>query len=840
MIIGPKKTLALLSFCLLLGNAAASSAETTGRPTASAQGTRKNRGDQSRPRRTPSRFVGLDEGRGYVPQDLPLRPAPRRPWEQETGPVSGPLVRRVFRNPRAKDVTSLSAQGALVGKSIYLSPGHGWYWTGSRWTTQRGNTYGIVEDLSNAEAVDQFLMDFLWRAGAQVVPMREVDTTTAMVICDDGDGTNHPDECLYEELGDPNLFSDSTLAAFGRQSLPLDSSAAPFEAGGNRLLDVSDQATASFRWTFNVPESNWYDVWVSYSAYSARAPDAHYIVHHAGGDAHFLVDQRHHGGTWILLGRFYFQEGTDPERGSVELANDSAHPGPDVQVSGDAVRLGGGMGLIDRGGGASQRPRWEECCRYHAQFTGAPSSIYNSSSGDDHTDDVSCRSRLAAWTHEPGEDAIYLSWHSNAGGGQGTSIYVYGSGAPGQCTTPSPTAGSIELADTILAEVVGDLRADWDPDWTDRGRHCAWFGELNPSHNDEMPATLIEVAFHDLESDAAALAEPAFRRLLARAIYQGIVRYFAQRDDTEPHFLPEPPSGLCAVHLGPCSVKLTWSPPQADPAGGDPPEGYLLFMGTSGRAFGDPVADVQDTQFVIDGLTPGRVYYFRVAAYNQGGLSEPTRIVALQLPGWPGQTSVLAIQGFGRLDATQDLLRRESSALGVAKRVIPAKMNDGAAMVEHAKALGSYGVAFDSCEDQAFADGNAPDLDDYQLVDLVAGRWANSQQAILPEVRTALSTFLENGGKLVLSGSGLARGLIDEGSQGRDFAEQVLGIGSQPINPEYGISGRNWLSGTWTATDDEGPAGTYDASPSEALVAQADQSVVAVWETNLWWSWTSP
>ncbi len=769
----------------------------------------------------------IDEGRGYLPEDLPLQPPPTRPWEETTGPVTGPSVVRLWGRKGAKDLTDLSARGALVGKSIYLSPGHGWYWTGSYWTTQRGNPYGIVEDLSNAEAVDQFLMDFLWRAGAQIVPMREVDTTETMVVCDDGDGSNHPEKCIFEELGDPSLFSDSTLAAYGRLAFPLGSSSAPFEAGGNRLLDVTETQTASFRWTFNVPESNWYGVWISYSSYSARAPDAHYIVHHAGGDAHFLVDQRHHGGTWILLGRFYFDAGTNPEHGSVELANDSAHVGPDRQVSADAVRLGGGMGIIDRGGGPSNKPRWEECCRYHAQFTGAPASIYNSSTGDDHTDDISCRSRLAAWTHETGEDSIYLSWHSNAGGGQGTSIYVYGSGGPGECTTPSPTPGSVALADTILAEVVGDLRLDWDPDWRDRGRHCAWFGELNPSHNGEMPAALIEVAFHDLPEDVAALSEPAFRRILARAIYQGIVRYFADRDNEQPHFLPEPPWGLSAVHRGPCSVELSWNPPVDDPAGGDPPEGYLVFMGTHGRAFGDPAQTTQETNLLIEDLEPGVVYYFRVAAFNQGGVSEKTRTVAVRLPGWPGRTSVLAIQGFGRLDSSQNLIRRESSALGRATRMIPARMNDGSYLVEHAKALAAYGAAFDSCEDQAFAAGTAPDLQDYDVVDLAAGRWADSDHVILPELRSALSEFVGQGGRLILSGSVLARGLASEGADAQQFAEQTLGIRSVPMEPTYEITGQDWLEGTWALSDDQGPAGTYDASPTESLEATGDLSTVA-------------
>ena len=31
--------------------------------------------------------------------------------------------------------------------------------------------------------------------------------------------------------------------------------------------------------------------------------DAHFVVKHAGGESHFRINQRRHGGTWVLLGR---------------------------------------------------------------------------------------------------------------------------------------------------------------------------------------------------------------------------------------------------------------------------------------------------------------------------------------------------------------------------------------------------------------------------------------------------------------------------------------------------------------------------------------------------------
>ena len=65
-----------------------------------------------------------------------------------------------------------------------------------------------------------------------------------------------------------------------------------------------------------------------------------------------------------------------------------------------------------------------------------------------------------------------------------------------------------------------------------------------------MPAAMFIVGFHDNVSDAAALADPGFRKLVARAIYQGLVKYFAARDATPIRLLPEPPGAPAAVSVG--------------------------------------------------------------------------------------------------------------------------------------------------------------------------------------------------------------------------------------------------------------------------------------------------
>ena len=50
------------------------------------------------------------------------------------------------------------------------------------------------------------------------------------------------------------------------------------------------------------------------------------------------------------------------------------------------------------------------------------------------------------------------------------------------------------------------------------------------------------------EKDARALTEPQFRNLAARAVYKGIVQYFAKKNGKRPVYLPEPPTHLIAVN----------------------------------------------------------------------------------------------------------------------------------------------------------------------------------------------------------------------------------------------------------------------------------------------------
>jgi len=706
----------------------------------------------------PGAVAGYRPLTDFLPEITP--PGPKK--HESPRLVATPLV-VPFDSPAKR-------KGLLAGKHVYISQGHGWTWTPNlgRWATQRGNTHGVVEDFVNAEAINQYLVHYFENAGATVFTVRERDMNPQMVVVDDADGGEYADNGTYEESG---TFSDSTAAGFANFEAPYDNGTNPMTIGGSRYHYTAAQAEAFARWVPVIPEEGYYNVYVSYAASDNRTSAAHYSVRHPGGITDFFVDQRGHGHTWVFLGSFRFDAGYSVEFGCVELHNDSPDSPGETVVSADAVRFGGGTGLINRGTGSgltngptSGKPRWEECSRYSCQYNGGPPDVYDHSSSDGK-DDVSSRSRYAAWQHEEGEDAVYLSWHTNAPNpGVGTSTYVYGPNSPDGQYIFSGTENSDLLAEFVHLEIVGDLTYGYDPDWTDRGIRSAWFGELNPKHNPEMPSVLVEVAFHATESDCKKLQDPKFRNLVARSFYQGTARFFAWKDGADAVFLPEPPTRFRVETIGPGTARLTWADPPLDELEvlGDMPSGFVVYYGTDGHSFdnGTNVGDVHS--FEVSGLEPHVAHYFRVTAYNDGGESFSTPTLAT-MQNEAGQHGVLIVGAFDRLDRAA-LIPEDLSpwSLGSVMRMYLHRMNSYDYVVRHGETLSALSMPFDS----AWHDANLPVdlLMDYLVVDWMCGEDSTEDDSLSLDELTRLGTLLQQGGRLFVTGSEIGWDLVEEGT----------------------------------------------------------------------------
>jgi hypothetical protein len=536
----------------------------------------------------------------------------------------------------------------------------------------------------------------------------------------------------------------------------------------------------------------------------------------------------------VYLGHYAFNGGIHPETSGVWLHNDTQAGKDGKYLIADVVRFGGGMGDIARGTGkppaagpTSLRPRWEESCRTYAQFSGAPPAVYDSTA-DDPSDDVSCRSRMSAWDHENGEDAIYLSWHTNAPSpARGTSTYVYGPNPPDGTYQFTGTKGSDVFGKLVQKFVVDDIRKLWDPNWKDRGVFSAYFGEINPNHNPEMPAVLVEAAFHSTKEDADQLREPRFRHLLARSLYKAIAKYFADRDKLPLHLLPEPPADLALVRSAPGKAQLTW---QAGPSGGaygDKADSYVVQLSSDGLGFAQEfsVTGTSAPVALPNATTP---VFARVVAVNQGGRSLPSLIVGA-VEGCAGAPRALVVEGFSRLDsflAPYDDLSIFS--LAKIQRLRQLRMNTFDYSIAHVLALAQAGLGVDTAERGALTAGL---LGDHALV-----YWAGGEQSTVDGYHTTTQQKLltdwlqaQPGRALWLDGSEVAWALDEKGGAGGGdwletwfgarFAQDAAGV--QQLQPAAGAA---IAGGPWDFSGKDKPP--YDVQSADVLKLAGGQAVL--------------
>jgi N-acetylmuramoyl-L-alanine amidase len=700
---------------------------------------------------------------------------PLRPREGKPVPAPASAARAAPTEP-----------SSLSGKAVYVSAGHGWYYHPTLgWTTQRGPTNGLIEDFSNAEAVNQYLLAYLRNAGADVFPVRDPAMTPDEIVVDNDTGA-------YQESG---AWATGVLTGY--------------QGGSYRYaLSVAPGAPASTAaWSAPISASGWYPVYAWYVPGTNRVSQARFQIAHAGGVSEAAIDQRVHGLTWRYLGAYYFQAG---QTACVTLTNASTAAG--LAVVADAIRLGGGLGSVSRGGGTSGKPRWEEAARYWAALQNAPLGVVDAyTTGTDANDDVVARPRYADWENEgTGDDAVYVSWHTNASGNgqaRGTVSFVYNNDPNPPYDQWTRVPGSLELQEAVHTRVIQAIRGGWDAGWVDFGRWRANLGEVREARS--MPSMLIEMAFHDNVTDAAQLREPRFQQLLARAVYQGIVDYHARKEGRAMVYLPEPPQALTLRNTGAGGALLAWEPPPAfafgTPAGAA--ERYRVYLSADGFAWDDGREALSPT-LALTGFQAGQVVYARVTALNAGGESLPTPVLAVRIGDAP---RVLVVHGFDSLDAS---LRIPGNG---ATRMIVSRMNRLNYLVEHAGALNE---AFDSAQREAVASG-AVALAAYRLVDWQAGQQSAADGVLNAAERAALRAFLAEPGRVwLLSGANAAAALAQADP---DFLAQVLGaalVADESSRRDVCVAEPGLFNALALFELDDGTGDAYAARSLDALSAE--------------------
>jgi hypothetical protein len=709
--------------------------------------------------------------------------------------------------------------GALTGKIVYTVGGHGitadYPGTGA-WATQRGNNNQLVEDFGNQDQMTWYV-NYLFNAGATVVPLRPVGRQPNEVVVDNGQAT---------------FTGTWTNGA----STPYFGTAADAVKYRSATSSVTETATAKY--TPNIPAAGIYPVYAWALDGANRLPDQVYRVTYSGGVTEVKVNHQRVGKGWVYLGSYYFDKGTS---GYVQVSNRSATAGNAIA---DAIRFGNGMGDINRGAGVSGYSREEEPALYWIMKmagVGTPQSAYYGTNSSDRDATVSAAPRYAAYMNNQAigamSDRLFLSFHSNAGGGtaRGTLGLYNGNNNPATAT-PNQKDWATLVATEVRNDLVG-LGSKVEFPWANNSsvvldRSDIEFGEINNlTIGNEFDATIVEVGYHDNAQDAADMLDPKVRNWAARASYQASVKYFNKYVGTPVNLLPDQPANVRAVADTTGGITLSWTPPVVDAIGGQAPSGYTVYTSTNGYGFdaGRKVTGGVTSSLRITGLSTGQVYYFRVAATNAGGESLPGDVVASR-PRSGGAKQVLIVNGYDRLDRTQDYAQVGALTTGGAvttssrARYRYNNTRDYSAIV--GEAIEAFGnVAVDTAQNESITGGQVK-LTDYKYVIWLSGEESVKDETFSAAEQSAVSSYLAANGKLFVTGSELGFDLVGN-NKGVSFFNNTLhaGYAADDANTYTASGAAGSIFSGISLTFDNGKGDMYGVDSPDKLSASSGSTI---------------
>lgn len=591
--------------------------------------------------------------------------------------------RHKIKNPdRRNIVTPLKAlkfDKGLDGRQIALWQSHGYYYDIStdRWQWQRPPLFQTVEDMYTQSYVIPYLVPMLENAGAYVLMPRERDIQKNEVIADNDSTDRLYGSASYTEKG---RWKDAGTG-FAALKPVYTGTENPFDDGTARqteCIQKGKKGSATVTWRPEIPERGEYAVYVSYKSLPKSTSAAHYTVSHLGGESGFVVNQKIGGGTWIYLGTFEFQKGSE---GYVRLTNETPegyrHSSGNI-VTADAVRFGGGMGNIARSAkndedavpSVSGMPRSAEGARYWMQWAGVDKELFSQNEEeDDYRDDFMSRGDWVEWISRGSEMNaskkglgipvdLAFGFHSDAGITPNDSIvgtlaiYTLRSDGSQKLPTGDSRMTSREYADLVQSQIVHDLRSEYDTLWS---RRHIWDRSYRESRTPSAPAMLLELLSHQNFVDMKYGLDPTFRFTVSRAVYKGMLKYLSNRYGVPYAVQPLPVESMGVRFSKENEAEISWMPVYDRNEPTATPEGYILYTRVddggfdNGRIIENPKKKGERLSTTVS-ISAGHIYSFRIEAYNNGGKSFPSETVSIGRPdGNKTEKAVLAVNNFDRI-----------------------------------------------------------------------------------------------------------------------------------------------------------------------------------------------
>jgi len=239
----------------------------------------------------------LSETHVCTPEDPHAGLVAQSPDFLEGAPFSTGLSISALSGPIAP--ASGQPAGALSGRIVFTSGGHGWTANSSAWGLQRPVLLEMNEDYGNLDQMN-FFADYCFNAGATVVPMRPLGNQSHEVVLDNDDAG----------VVFAGAWSDSASTIF--YGSPGD---VPY-----RFTSLAATETATATYTPNFPAAGLYPVY-TWARHGSDRTSQLYRIRHTGGES--LVRVPHHmvGNGWVYLGTYYFNAGSNSASGAVVISN---------------------------------------------------------------------------------------------------------------------------------------------------------------------------------------------------------------------------------------------------------------------------------------------------------------------------------------------------------------------------------------------------------------------------------------------------------------------------------------------------------------------------------------
>lgn len=763
----------------------------------------------------------------------------------------------------------------LQDRHIAIWQSHGNYFKNDKneWGWQRPRLFCTTEDLFTQSFVLPYVIPMLENAGAIVYTPRERDTQKNEIIVDN----DTPNASLYLEVGSKKAhWATAPIKGFAQKKAIYRDGENPFTDGTCRFIPTErkkknkDQAFAE--WVPTLPAKGEYAVYVSYRTLPNSVSDAKYLVFHNGGVTEFKVNQKIGGGTWVYLGTFKFDKGNN-DYGMVVLSNESSEHGV---VCADAVRFGGGMGNIERGGKTSGLPRYLEGARYSAQWAGMPYEVYAGRKGEnDYADDINTRSNTINYlsggsVYNPQQPGLgiplemTMALHSDAGCSKTDeligSLGIYTTDFNnGKLNTGIDRYASRDLADILLTQIQKDIYSSYNLSWT---RRSMWNRNYSETRLPATPSTIIELLSHQNFADMQLGHDPNFKFTVGRAIYKGILQFVAGQHDKEYVVQPLPVSNF-AIRFGKKknTLELSWkgeNDPQEPTA---QPREYIVYTRIGYGGF-DNGTLVSKTSHTVK-IEPGLVYSFKVTAVNRGGESFPSEILSAY-KAKRERERVLIINGFDRVSGPAVINTFDKAGFDLEQdpgvpylsnisfsgaqigfdRAQAGKEGEGSLGYSgselegmkiagntfdypfiHGKAIQAAGkYSFVSCSDEAVENGTVT-LEDYPVVDYILGMEKEDPvhkvyyKTFSSAMQRIITSYCQSGGNLFVSGAYVGSDM--SGTQGnREFTEKILKYGYQSSMTDKSSNRINGLGRTITIP--RAPNETSYAVPAPDCIVPVD------------------